>query len=229
MRMPARWALSIVAALALAAIAGAGPTTSWRTTTTSAQTRPTVRVELERPTVGVGEEFSAFVYIENARSLGGFQFSMSFDESYLRYERSELTDFLGSTGRDVIVLGPVVDPGMLSLGAASADDPSVPGPDGDGDLAVITFTAVAEGQTELDLTQVLLVDTNNQRTEVDGESGIVVIGGAPIPSATSSSPATTAPPPTPGGTATPTSTASTPATPVPGGYDVFLPVSYRHE
>ena len=52
-----------------------------------------------------------------------------------------LGDFLGSTGRDVIVLGPHVDEeaGEVTFGGATFG--TGPGPNGAGELAIISLTA----------------------------------------------------------------------------------------
>jgi hypothetical protein len=121
-------------------------------------------------------------------------------------------------------MGPVVEPGVVSLGAVSVGPVSQPGPDGEGDLARLQFTALAEGETELDLTEVLLVTTSNQRIEIEGEDGLVVIGGStPVPTDT---PSTT--PETPGPTDTPPPS-TPPTTSPPGDYDIFLPAAYKSE
>jgi hypothetical protein len=173
----------------------------------AAQRSPSMRIELERPSVGVGESFDAFVGVQNVSDLGGFQFTLTYDPAVVQFEQAVLTPFMGSTGREVLELGPLDEPGKVTFGAASMSTTGQRGPDGSGDLVVLTFTGLKVGISRLDFAQVLLVNTHNERTEITGAGAAVGVGMLPptsTPGPTSSVPATTATPsPTaPGPTAT---------------------------
>lgn len=204
--------------LALAALGTIG--VLWPAVPRAAAQAPMVGVELERPRVGMEDEFDVFVSIENAKDLAGFQFTLAYDGSKLAFVRAEIGDFLGSTGADVTMLGPIELPGNVTVGAAASISTGQNGPDGDGDLATVTFRALAEGTSALDLTEVLLIDSARQTTEVEGADGSVIIG----PRST----ATPTPTETPLSSPTPEATAIPPTpTAGPEGPDVYLPVAYR--
>jgi hypothetical protein len=216
-----RSAASAVALCALGALAALATAAS--VPTAAAQTPPSVAIELARPTVGVDDEFDIYITVQHAQSLGGFQFTLALDEKYLQYVSAEVGGFLGSTGREVTVLGPVPDAGQVTLGAVSISTTGQRGPDGEGDLATVRLRARAEGQTALDLTEVLLVDTDDQQTRVDGVDGLVTIGATPPPTPVTP----TATPGTLPPTATVTPAATVTQTPLPEGSHVYLPTLYR--
>ncbi|MEA3459172.1 MAG: cohesin domain-containing protein [Chloroflexota bacterium] len=104
-----------------------------------------------------GQTFDVEVRIENADDLGGYQFSMDFDPAVVQVTNVEDGGFLGSTGRAVIPLQPVIGNRTLSFAAVSAG--TQPGPDGDGALAVITLEAVGIGDSPLALHDVKVFNT----------------------------------------------------------------------
>ena len=182
----------------------------------AAQT-PSVRIELERPSVGLGDTFRVFVNIERASHLAAFQFTLAFDPAVVAYVDASVGDFLGSTGRDVDPLGPITERDHVIFGAISTSETGEQGPSGSGDLAIVTLRAIAQGTSVLDLTQLLLVDTGDQQLEVDGVDGSVVVGP----------PSTTTPTPTDTPPASPTPTATPTPTPRPPSPDIFLPTAFR--
>ena len=172
---------------------------------------PETRVRLEPAEVAVGlhETFAVQVMIEGTSDLGAFEFDLTYDPSILRAEEATVGDFLGSTGRSVVPVGPEVDStgGRMTLGAISYG--SRPGPSGTGVLATITFVARREGSTALELSKVQVLDTAANAQSVTVAGGRVVVSGAAAPA-----PAATATP-RPTGTPTAVATPTPPATPLP--------------
>lgn len=147
-----------------------------------AQEGPTVRVELERAQVEVGETFDAFVYIENAQDLAGFDLALEYDETFLSYQGVEIGyAFLESGGRSAVALGPNELPNRVEVGAVTVPDTGQAGANGAGDLAVFSFRSLAAGETTLDLVEVRLVDTEGTTAEPEGEDTVLTIGNPATP------------------------------------------------
>lgn len=192
---------------------------------------PTVRIEPVESVVGVGETFTVSVMIDDADDLGGFQFDLLYATSVVTVANVTLGDFLGSTGRPASPVSPIIDnqTGMVSFGGWSLG--SDPGPDGTGELAIVSLTAQGVGSSPLDLQNVMLLDTTAQPQEATAEDGVVVVSDAPTatPTATSTPSGTSTPTPTgtvvtstPTSTLTPTATPT--ATPISSGQRIYLPL-----
>ncbi|MFN8178319.1 MAG: FlgD immunoglobulin-like domain containing protein [bacterium] len=120
-------------------------------------------------TVGSG---STYVYrdcpaqvpitITDSCDLGAFQFDMPFDDATLDFTSAALGPFLGSTGRNVLAVGPHVLLGRVSYGAISFGGAA--GPTGAGNLATLTFTNRNGGSTpiseSLDLQAIEVLNTS---------------------------------------------------------------------
>lgn len=143
----------------------------------------TIRIEPESAIVRVGEVFTLGVTIQDVVDLMAFQVSVAYQPAVLQYEASEIGPFLGSTGRRVRPLGPVLQPGTVGLGATSL--PGAPGPSGGGVLALLGFRALAEGESPIVIQRVELSDTHNAPiTDTVQLDGLVIVSpGWPEPSA----------------------------------------------
>ena len=120
------------------------------------------------------------VKIEDVTNLGAFEFKLKYDGSIVKILQAtdvQLGDFLGSTGRTVVPTGPDIDndAGEMTFGAFTFGEN--PGPDGDGVLAIVTFTAQSEGASALDLTDVQVTDINGDVIPVDVIDGEVQVVG----------------------------------------------------
>ena len=136
---------------------------------------PVVRIEPVESTVPVDESVSVSVMIDDASDLGGFQFDLLFSSTIVTVDEATLGDFLESTGRSSITLGPKIDnaAGKVTFGAASHG--SNQGPNGTGTLALITFTGRDVGVSHLQLQRVSVVDTaGNPQTYTVGDGSIEV-------------------------------------------------------
>lgn len=152
----------IVAAVCVPRVGAASPGTTLRVEPASLEVRP-------------GAEFQVQVRIEDVENLGGFQVELAYDPSVMTVKDVAMGDFLVSTGRSKIPLGPQVnnEEGTALLGAATFGD--APGPDGSGLLATITCVARGEGSSALSLQGVQVVDTGATAKSVEVESGQVVV------------------------------------------------------
>lgn len=107
------------------------------------------------------QDLSVQVVIEDVETLGFFQFDLTFDPAVVRVKTVALGEYLGSTGRDTTGVGPLIDndQGKLTFGAFSVGDQA--GPSGDGVLAVVTLTGVADGISPLDLANIKVLSASN--------------------------------------------------------------------
>jgi len=163
-----------------------------------------VRIDPAQSVVNVGETFTVTVMIDEATDLGGFQFDMLFITTTVTVDSVSLGDFLGSTGRRTIPVGPIIDnqAGRIAFGAATVGN--APGPNGMGALALITLITQGVGVSPLDLQDVMVVDTAAMSQEASVEDGVVIAGGTPTPTLTPTATATPPPTTTPTPTSTPT-------------------------
>ena len=134
--------------------------------------------------VGVGGTFSIDVNVSDVQDLYGFQFDLNFDQSllsplgvtegsFLSQGVSGSTDFLAGvdngTGTIEFTLG-------LLLGA-------VPGVSGSGTLATLAFMAIAPGNTDFSLSELILLDSQFGQFQNTAtiNSAAVDINASPVP------------------------------------------------
>ncbi len=117
---------------------------------------PNVTVRLSPATVqspAIGEQFTFSLNIADGENVAGYQATVNFDTSALRYVESENADYLPS---GAFFIPPVAEGNTVTLAASSlAGDSS-----GDGTLATITFEVVAAKASTLRLSDMLLTDSS---------------------------------------------------------------------
>ena len=178
---------------------------------------PQVKLKLEpaEVTVGLHETFTVQVMIEGASDLGAFEFDLTYDPSILRFEGATVGEFIRSTGRSVVPVGPEVDGagGRVTLGAISYGNGDGDGPSGTGVLVTITFVAQGEGSTALEMSKVQVLDTAVNVQPITVAGGRVVVSGAAAPAPVAS--ATPKPTGTPATLAAPTTAPAPLPSPTP--------------
>jgi hypothetical protein len=99
----------------------------------------------------VGETRQIALRVTDAQDLGAFEIELNFNPALIRVNSIALTDFLESTGRQAIALGPEIDnsAGKVRFGAATIG--TQPGVSGDAQIVLVEVTALAVGDGELDL------------------------------------------------------------------------------
>ncbi|MBP6016336.1 MAG: hypothetical protein KA586_06415 [Candidatus Promineofilum sp.] len=99
----------------------------------------------------VGETRQIALKVTDAQDLGAFEIELNYNPDLIRVDSIALTDFLESTGRQVIALGPEIDnsSGKVRFGAATIG--TQPGVSGDAQIVLVEVTALAVGDGELDL------------------------------------------------------------------------------
>jgi hypothetical protein len=157
-----------------------------------------MRLDPASKTVDVGSgDFTVDVVVDGVTNLGAYEFHVSFDPNVIRFVGVENGPFLGSTGRTLLCPAPNLEydeagdaPNKLRFGCgtgAPGSDLAMPGPDGSGVIATITFAATAAGTSPLtflaDYTSVSPVLVNGGSAEADtvaleARSGTVTVVGA---------------------------------------------------
>lgn len=195
----------LVAALALTlavtAIAGAGGA--------SGQEVAAFKLSPQQQTVNLSSgTVSVDVNVVNVTDMASFEFTLRYDRGVLRNPAVVSGPFLGSTGRHVSCLEPVVDsesngPGTLQFGCATLALGE--GVSGSGLLATVTFDLAGGSQTALVFEETVLTNANADSVCAGGalhcggtNGSITVNGGNPsLNKGLSSRPSVNAPPPEP--------------------------------
>ncbi len=168
---------------------------------------------------------SVQIAVDNVTNLGGFQVNVSFNDLLLAPVSISAGPFLGSTGRSLMCL-PSIDGNFMEL-ACSTLGSALPGPDGNGVIAVVDFQAhdLVAGASQIDISGVL-ADIQGRPISIGAVSnGSVIILGPPTPTAsrTSTLTPTITNSPTETFTSTPCPTGGCPPTSTPT--DTFTPTN----
>ena len=107
--------------------------------------------------------------------VGSFQFTLAFSPGIVHAEGAELGDFLGSTGRNVAPLGPDInnEAGTIVFGAFSFGEQA--GASGSGVLATVFFSPQAEGESDLSLQNVRVMNLILETIPVELQDGRVTV------------------------------------------------------
>jgi len=107
--------------------------------------------------------------------VGSFQFTLAFSPGIVHAEGVELGDFLGSTGRSTLPVGPDIDnvAGTVAFAAASFGEQA--GAGGSGALATVSFSPQAEGESDLHLQTVRVMNLILETIPVEQQDGHVTV------------------------------------------------------
>jgi hypothetical protein len=120
---------------------------------------PIVQIDPVSQSVVQGNSLSVEVVVSDVIDLYAFQFDLAFDPAVLQAVSSSEGPFLSSTGTTFFVPGAIDNTnGLISFVADTLIGP-VPGVNGNGDLASISFTALASGTSFLNLSNLLFLDS----------------------------------------------------------------------
>ena len=122
---------------------------------------PTVRIEPIFKEIQIHQSGTISVILDSVDNLGSYEFTIHYDPQIIQIANQEdvkLGPFLGSTGRTVSPVGPIVDndSGKVTFGAFSFGNNPAPSIDRGGVLATISWTAQDSGVTVLDLSDIKL-------------------------------------------------------------------------
>jgi len=159
--------LLLMAALFLPGIAFADPATA-------------VTVEPASKVVGVGEDFTVNISVDPDTDMGGAQFSLSFDPSLVTANDVIEGNLLSQGGASTYFISGIIDNAAGTItgvfGAITADGETV---SQSGIFATISFTAgTAVGTSALDLTNVIVGDSQGQAVDIEVTDGSVSVTAA---------------------------------------------------
>ena len=103
----------------------------------------------------IGEQFTLDVSIVAGENVGGYQMSLEFDTTALRYISSTNGDYLPP---GAFFVPPVISEDKVTLGATALAGVS----SGDGTLATVTFEVIDVKESALDLSEVILTDSEGE-------------------------------------------------------------------
>lgn len=118
-----------------------------------------------------GETFSVDIVAIGVEDLGAFEFDIRYDGAVVHAKEVAMGDFLGSGGRPVESVGPIIDnnQGVVRTGAFSMGDSA--GPDGKGALSTVTFEVRSKQTASLSLDNVILTDASANVMAADDVKG----------------------------------------------------------
>ena len=118
----------------------------------------------------VGQQLTIGLKITNARGVAGYQVTVNFDSTALRYVSSEYADYLPAGAFSV---PPAVSGSSVRVGATSLSGAA---PSSSGTLATVTFEVVASKTSTVRLTNVVLSDSNSVSLPVSPRNGTIQVG-----------------------------------------------------
>jgi len=130
------------------------------------------------------------IRIDNVTGLGSYEWQITYDPAVLNFVSVVDGPFLGSTGRSVFCLAPILDVGSVRFGCVTAGVSPEP-PSGSGVLSTVTFSAVAEGTSALNFKFASLSDPLGNDIPTGVQGGEVVVSTAtptPIPTTAGAAP-----------------------------------------
>ena len=151
----------------MASGSGDGTVLLWQLTPTSTPDPSVVSVDpAEAESPAVGESLTININITGGIGVAGYQVTVNFDPTALRYVSSTNADYLPAGAH---VLPPETTHSSVKISAASLAGPT----NGDGTLATVTFEVVEVKTSTLRLTDVILSDAAGQPLAVTTADGIV--------------------------------------------------------
>ena len=119
------------------------------------------------PSPAIGEQLTLSLNIADGENVAGYQATVAFDTSALRYVSSANGDYLPA---GAFVVPPVVDGPLVTLAATSLAGES----NGDGTLATLTFEVIAVKASTLTLSEIVLSDSAGTGFRPHVENGQIV-------------------------------------------------------
>ena len=127
------------------------------------------------PSPAIGAQLTLSLKIADGENVAGYQATVHFDATALRYVGSTNGDYLPA---DAFFVPPVVDANRVTLGATTLAGVS----SGDGILATLTFEVVDVKESTLILSEVLLTNTDGELLPTPFAESVRIIIPAAVPS-----------------------------------------------
>ena len=127
--------------------------------------------EVESP--AAGEELTVSINITGGAGVVGYQVTVNFDATALKYVSAANADYLPAGAFPIVTPGD----GSVLVGAGGA----TPAAEADGTLATVTFEVIEAKASAISLTGVLLSDAAAAALESTATDGMVTVAGAEPP------------------------------------------------
>ena len=112
----------------------------------------------------IGEQLTLNLNITDGENVAGYQVTVQFDPTALRYVDSSNGDYLPA---GAFFISPVVDTDNVKLAATALNSDN----NGDGRIATVTFEVVAVKDSTVTLTNILLADSQSNTYLPQAEAG----------------------------------------------------------
>ena len=136
-----------------------------------------MRVDPTSQSVSAGTNVVIDVYVDDVTSLGAYEFEITYSPSVLSFISVANGIYLGSTGRTVTCLPPLIDGDSVRFGCVTFAPPPPDGPSGSGLLATVTLGTSCSGASNLDMTVAVLGDTLGSSIPTRSQGGSVTVTG----------------------------------------------------
>ncbi len=190
-----------------------------------AEGTPLLWINPANPVINTGETVTVTIQLDQATDVFGVELEMTYDPAIV-----QIVDADSGTGGVQILPGTCPAPdfviqntaynitGTLNYAVTQFSSPPCNG----GNVAQVTFQAIANGTSPFDFTTHLIADTNGMSITHTAQNGLIIVGPTPTPTDTPTETALPTITATPTNTLTPTPTGSATATmtPTPTGTDV---------
>ena len=141
---------------------------------------PIVSVDPLSSSVSLGSNFTLDVNIANVTDLYAFQFDIGFGPSVLQATNVVEGSFLPSGGFTFFIPGTIDNSaGAITFIADTLLGPG-PGVNGSGTLVMLQFLASGVGTSAIDISNLILLDSNLNQIDASVEDGMVTVT-SPIP------------------------------------------------
>ena len=126
-------------------------------------------------TVNSGNSLTLDVNISDVTDLYGFGFDLSFDPGILSAVSIAESSFLSGAGTTFFIPGTIDNTaGTITFTADSLIGPG-PGVNGSGTLAILTLSGLITGSSNVNFSNVLLLDSNLNPIDANTQSGTVTV------------------------------------------------------
>jgi hypothetical protein len=139
-----------------------------------------IQISSNAQTAAVGQSVNITVDVASVVDLYAYQFDLLFDPSVLQVKSLSEGSYLVSGGPTIFIPGTVDNGGGL-VSATAAVLESAAGVSGSGVLVMFDFTAIAAGSTNINLDNVVLLDSGLSGIAATISNGSVAISAVPEP------------------------------------------------
>jgi hypothetical protein len=143
----------------------------------------TISVVPSATSVAVGSTFTASIQASGVTDLYALQFDVSFNPALFSAVSATEGTFLPSGGTTFFVPGNIDNVGGHVTFVADTLSGTIPGVNGSGTVAIVTFKAIAAGNAAISLANVIALNSTLATVSVTTQaSGTVTVGSTPTPS-----------------------------------------------